>query len=213
RYVGAIIVAPNDPNTVLVAAQGAGLGRGGAAGPTASASERGVFRTTNGGRTWTRVLPAEGAPAEAATDLYQDYFDPQVVYALMAPSGGARGAGGDVAPSNTGIHDGIYKSTDGGVTWQPIAAAGLPPGARITAFAVSSGTHGRRLYAVAGTGGRGASATRGLYRSDDGGEHWTFGTARLASAGGKIYADPQNPDVVYLMGTSMYRSTDGGRTV
>jgi photosystem II stability/assembly factor-like uncharacterized protein len=66
---------------------------------------------------------------------------------------------------------------------------------------------------VAGAGGRGGGGSRGLYRSDDGGETWTFGTRRLASAGGKIYADPQNPDVVYLTGTSIYRSTDGGKSV
>src|SRR5207249_3809633 len=97
----------------------------------------------------------------------------------------------------------------------PVAGCSLRDGARISAFASSSGTHGRRLYALASTGaGRGAGAGgRGLYRSDDGGETWNFGTRQLASAGGKIYADPQNPDVMYLMGTSMYRSTDGGRHV
>jgi len=205
QYIGAVIVAPNDPNTVLVAAQGAGVARGRAA-IDANSSERGVFRTTDGGRTWTRTLPAEGSPATGATDLYEDYADPQMVYALMAP---ARGAAGPAADSNTGI----YKSTDGGVKWQPIAGSGLPAGSRINAFAVSSGTHGRRLYALAGGGGRGGSAARALYRSDDGGDHWTFCTSRLASVGGKIYADPQNPDVLYLMGTSVYRSTDGGRTV
>ncbi|MFI5311694.1 MAG: WD40/YVTN/BNR-like repeat-containing protein, partial [Gemmatimonadales bacterium] len=75
--------------------------------------------------------------------------------------------------------------------------------------AVSSGTHGRRLYGLVTTGAGG----RGLYRSEDGGESWVLGTRQLASAGGKIYADPQNPDVMYLMGTSMYRSTDAGRHV
>src|SRR6185295_16096230 len=106
---------------------------------------------------------------------------------------------------------GVYKSADGGATWQPIAGRGLPDGARISAFAVSSGTHGRRLYAVAG--GRGGGGGRALYRSDDGGESWVFGTRQLASAGGKMYADPQHPDVVYLMGTAIYRSTDAGQHV
>ena len=194
QYIGAVVVAPRDPNIVLVAAQGRG-GRGGG-GPAASASEeRGVYRTIDGGRNWTRILPADG-PADAS-DLYYDFSDPQMVYAAVAGAG-----------------TGIYKSTDGGLTWHPIAGRGLPDGARISAFAVSSGTHGRRVYAVAGSGGgRGAAASRALYRSDDGGETWTFGTRRIASAGGKMYADPQHPDVVYLMGTSIYRSTDGGRTV
>ena len=196
-YIGAVLVAPKDPNTVLVAAQGRG-GRGGGPGAAANrageSDERGVYRTTDGGSKWTRVLPVDG-PADAS-DLYYDFYDPQIIYAAVAAQG-----------------TGIFKSTDGGVTWQPVAGRGLPDGARIMAFAVASGTHGRHVYALAGTGGRGGSGGRALYRSDDGGDSWTFGTRQLASAGGKIYADPQNPDVVYLMGTSMYRSTDGGRHV
>lgn len=212
QYIGAIIVEPRASNTVLVAAQGGrgGAGRGGAAAAAAAGAvnptqvgERGVYRTTDGGRTWTRVLPADGS--SGASDLYYDFSDPQIVYASLNVGGGGAGGGG-----GTGIH----KSTDGGATWTPVMGRGLPDGARISAFAVSSGTHGQRLYALATTGGgRGGAGDRGLYRSDDGGETWTFGTRQLASAGGKIYADPQNPDVMYLMGTSMYRSTDGGRHV
>src|SRR5205814_2604215 len=106
---------------------------------------------------------------------------------------------------------GAYKSVDGGVMWKPVAGSGLPDGARVSTMTVASGTHGRRLYALAGTGGRGGSATRGLYRSDDGGESWTLGTQHLASGGGKIYADPQHPDIMYVMGTAIYKSTDAGR--
>ena len=196
QYIAAIVVSPRDANTVLVAAQGRG-GRGGGPGARpAEPDERGVYRTTDGGRTWARVLPADG-PADAS-DLSYDFSDPQVVYASVATGG-----------------VGLFRSTDGGVTWQPAAGRGLPNGARISAFSVSSGTRGRRLYAMAGTAGRGAGggAGRGLYRSDDGGDSWTLGTQRLASAGGKIYADPQNPDVVYVMGTSIYRSSDGGKSV
>src|SRR5204862_5980811 len=157
---------------------------------TEATGERGVYRSTDGGRTWTRVLPADGS--SGASDVYQDYRDPLIVYALL-------------------VNGAAHKSTDGGATWQPVNAKGLPDGARINAFAVASGTHGRRLYALAGTGGRGAAGARGLYRSDDGGETWTLGTRQLASAGGKMYADPVNPDVVYIMGTAIYRSTDGGQ--
>src|SRR5207253_700947 len=101
------------------------------------------------------------------------------------------------APGATG--PGAYKSIDGGATWQPIGGRNLPEGARMAALAVASGTHGRRLYAlIASGGGRGAPARgplrRALYRSDDGGETWTLGTRELASAGGKMYADPQHPD-------------------
>jgi photosystem II stability/assembly factor-like uncharacterized protein len=197
QYIGAIVVSPRDPNVVLVAVQGprAAGRRGGAATATIAAdgAERGVYRTTDGGRTWTRVLPTDGS--FGASDLYLDFAYPQIVYAQSS------GAGGGAATGTS-----IYKSTDAGVTWRPVPGRGLPDGARISAFAVSSGTQGRRLYALVMAGG-------GLYRSDDGGDTWTAGARALASAGGKIYADPQNPDVMYLMGTSMYRSTDGGRHV
>jgi len=203
QYIGAIVVDPHDANRVLVAAQGGrGAGRGGRGGAPDNSGERGVYRTTDGGRTWTRVLPADGSAG--ASDLYYDFSDPQSVYASVSAGAAASGAG-------------VFKSMDGGATWQAIGGRGLPDGTRIAALAVSSGTHGKRLYALAG-GGRGgvsggSGGVRGLFRSDDGGETWTLGAQQLASAGGKIYADPQNPDVMYLMGTSLYRSTDGGRHV
>jgi photosystem II stability/assembly factor-like uncharacterized protein len=207
QYIGGIVVDPRNPDVVLVAALGpraggrGGGGRGAAEAPAEQPSgERGVYRSTDGGRTWTRVLPADGSAG--ASDVYLDYRDPEIVYALLTAGAGQASSG-----------PGAYKSTDGGATWNPVGARGLPEGVRISAFAVSSGTHGRRLYALAGTGGRGAGGGRALYRSDDGGESWTVGTRQLASAGGKMYADPQNADVVYLMGTAIYKSTDAGQHV
>ena len=193
QYIGGIVVDPRSPDNVLVAALGPRAPLS-AAGPSASATdsntERGVYRSGDGGRSWTRVLPADGS--SGASDVYLDYRDPQFAFALL-------------------LNGAVHKSTDGGATWQPTSLKGLPDGARISAFAVASGTRGRRLYALAGSGGRGAGASRGLYRSDDGGDTWTFGTRQLASAGGKMYADPVNPDVVYIMGTAIYKTTDGGQ--
>jgi photosystem II stability/assembly factor-like uncharacterized protein len=95
-----------------------------------------------------------------------------------------------------------------GSRWRPRISGRRASGVRGVVWHTTGG------YAdAADGGGRGARAKRGLNRSGDGGESWTFGTRQLASAGGKIYADPQNPDVMYLMGTSVYRSTDGGRHV
>jgi photosystem II stability/assembly factor-like uncharacterized protein len=201
-YIGGIVVHPRNPDVLLVAALGpraavrapgtAGGGAGAASQDPQPPGERGVYLSKDGGRTWTRVLPADG-PA-GASDVYMDVTDPQIVFALLSAGAGP----------------GAYRSMDGGLTWKPLAGRGLPDGARISSMAVPNGTRGRRLYAMAGTGGRGG-AGRGLYRSDDGGETWTLGTRQLASAGGKMYADPQHPDVVYLMGTAIYRSTDGGQ--
>jgi len=204
-YIGGIVVDPRRADTLLVAALGPRPAGRGAVDPPVESPERGVYRSTDGGRSWTRVLPADGS--SGASDVYLDYQDPQIVFALLTAGGGAG------APQAAAAGTGVYKSADGGATWQPIAGRGLPDGARISAFAVSSGTHGRRLYAVAGAGGRGGGGGRALYRSDDGGESWVFGTRQLASAGGKMYADPQHPDVVYLMGTAIYRSTDAGQHV
>jgi photosystem II stability/assembly factor-like uncharacterized protein len=204
QYIGGIVVDPRNANVVLVAAQGPrAAGPGAAAGPTTA--ERGVYRSTDGGRSWTRVL---GDGSSGATDVCSDYADPQVVYALLPAAAGAAAAQAPAASSEPGLH----QSTDGGVTWQAVAGRGLDQGARIVSFAVASGTHGRRVYALAATGGRGGGA-RGLYRSEDGGATWTLGTRQLASGGGKMYADPQNPEVVYIMGTAIFRSTDGGRRV
>jgi photosystem II stability/assembly factor-like uncharacterized protein len=217
QYIGGIVVDPRNAETLLVAVLGPRPTGRSAAGPpatsalttpeSAAAAERGVHRSTDGGRTWTRVLPAEGL---GVSDVYMDYTDPRIVYALLAGGPENPAPASALAPS-TAPGSGAYRSTDGGVTWLPVGGRGLPDGARIGALAVAAGTEGRRLYALAGTGGGRGGADRGLYRSEDGGESWALGTRQLASAGGKIYADPQHPDVVYLMGTAIYRSTDGGR--
>lgn len=199
HYINALIVDPANADIVLVGAAGAAQAGG------APSADRGVYRSTDGGATWKQVLYID--PYTGVKDMTFDVSDPQIIYvAFQRAAFGVRPA--DVARL-TPLGTGIYKSTDEGVTWKAVGGSGLPSGIPSYELAVASGTHGQRLYAEAQGSGRDAG---GVYRSDNGGESWSLGTKEIGSAGGRIYADPKNPDVLYLMGTSMYRSTDGAHT-
>lgn len=199
-YIPALLVDPHNPQLVLVAAQGArGGGRSAAASDTAG---RGVFRSTDGGRNWKRTLAGV-----AVVDMAWDYHDPKMVYAAtQTPFGFGRGRSGPGATAPPAPY--LYRSTNEGASWKPVAGAGLPQGLRSLDIAVAAGTHGQRLYLVSNelAGGR----ATGLYRSDDGGATWRLMTSKVGSAGGRIYVTPSNPDEVYLTGTALYRSLDGG---
>lgn len=192
KYLTGLVIDPDNPD-VVVAAAGSGGNFGSMVYYNNNPSPtRGIYRTTDGGRTWAHTLFIDAATS--VVDLVSDPAAPRVIFASM--SGGANSPAGPP----------IYRTTDEGVTWQRLPAAGLPANATSANIAVAPGTEARRLYAL--VGGRGA----GMYRSDDGGATFVLMTTRLASASGRIYVDPKNPDVVYTMGTSMYRSIDGGRT-
>jgi photosystem II stability/assembly factor-like uncharacterized protein len=198
-YIQSILVDPHNPNIVLVGALGSRMYGGG---PNTA---RGVYRTTNGGRTWHHVLYKDAYTG--VIDMSWDYFDPKVVYASFQRSVfGLTPAERKELPPLGPV---LYKSTDEGATWHPLSGQGLPASATSFYIAVASGTHGRIIYAEAQGFGRDA---KGVYRSDNGGRTWQLGTRKIASAGGHIYVDPKNPNVVYLMGTSMYRSMNGGRS-
>ena len=200
-YIGGIVVHPRNPNVLLVAALGpraavrapgiAGGGPGAASLDPLPPGERGVYLSKDGGRTWTRVLPADGSAG--ASDVYMDVTDPQIVFALASVRAQARRA---------------YQID--GRRRDMAAACGARIARRRAHRVVRRGLRDTRPQALRHGRYRGGVVAAGaaLYRSDDGGETWTFGTRQLASAGGKMYADPQNPDVVYLMGTAIYRSTD-----
>lgn len=190
-----ILVDPRDANLVLAATLGD---------PRAKSDRRGVYRSKDGGGTWNKVLYKDDQTG--ASSMVWAFDVPKVVIATMAPhytapgaGRGGRGAGGGRGGA-AGQAPALYKSTDEGLTWTEIKPAGLLAGS----LAVAQHTNSQRMYSL----GRG-----GLLRSDDGGATWSPGATTLYSASGHIYVDSKNPDVVYTMGTSSYRSDDGGRTL
>ena len=207
RRITDIVVDPQNPDIVIVAALGAVPAQRGSA--PASGAERGVFKSTDGGRTWSHVLHKDDRLGSSSLIAALD--NPHVMYATLLPNVIGRGAGAGNPPAasgraGTGPPPGvaIYKSTDQGSTWTEVSGKGLPASFALNqAIAIAAGTQGRRLY---------VNLNAGLFRSDDGGDTWQRSTTDARIAGWGVIADPKNPDVLWVTQTSMYRSTDGGRT-
>jgi len=198
RHIGRIWVDPRSADVVLVAALGPVFASGG---------ERGVFRTEDRGRTWKRVLWKDADTG--AVDLAGDPAHPDVLYASTWQV--RRHPWLDYFQPPVGPGSGIWRSTDAGRTWAPVGGQGLPkpPLGRIS-LAVGPGTDARRVYATID-----APELGGLYRSDDGGASWTRANADRSLASSymnMVTTDPKNPDVVWVMGRSIRRSEDGGRS-
>src|SRR5262249_53137450 len=186
------------PNRLVVG----GAGRASGANP-----ERGVFRSADGGRTFEKVLFRDDNTG--AIDLAFDPANPQTVYAVLWA---ARQGPWEYNNAYAGPTSGLFKSTDGGSTWQPLSG-GLPAAAdRLSRIGIGiAPSDPRRIYAWV------TARTAGLYRSDDAGATWTqMNTENRVWGRGDDFAnvrvDPNNPDVVYAANTSTYRSSDGGRT-
>jgi photosystem II stability/assembly factor-like uncharacterized protein len=197
RQIGAIVVDPRDANVAYVAALGHQYG------PNA---ERGVFKTTDGGATWSKVLYKN--PDTGAISLAMEPGNRGVVYAALWQT---RRPPWNVYPPSNGPGSGLYKSTDGGATWTQLTN-GLPAHVGHIGLSISPAAP-HRVYAMVDSGPR----QGGVYRSDDAGATWTHADdeQRIWQRGwyfGGITADPKNPDVVYAMNTSTYRSRDGGKS-
>ncbi|HEY7980896.1 MAG TPA: hypothetical protein VID19_05380 [Candidatus Eremiobacteraceae bacterium] len=195
RQIGRIIVDPTNPNVALVAALGHAYGPN---------EDRGVFRTTDGGTTWQKVLYKDANTG--AIDLAYDASDPHTVFAALWQT---RRPPWSVYPPSSGPGTGLYVSHDGGSTWQQISGHGFPS-AGLGRIGLST-TPGdpKRVYAIVD------ATAGGLYRSDDGGANWRLQNAdrRLWGRGWyfcKLAADPKNADTIYVSDTAFYRSTDGG---
>ncbi|PYO62216.1 MAG: hypothetical protein DMD28_06835 [Gemmatimonadetes bacterium] len=206
RHIGAILIDPADANRVLVAALGHVFGPN---------PERGVFLTSDGGQHWEQVLHVDDATG--AVDLASDPTHPAAVYAAVWQM--RMHPWLDYFMPQAGPGSGIYKSEDGGAHWRRLE--GLPAGSlgRI-GLAVARGSGGATVYAsiaVEGSALTTAAAPRGkagLYRSDDGGATWQLvndDPSLASSYFGRVTVAPNDPNVVYVMGRSIRRSSDGGR--
>jgi photosystem II stability/assembly factor-like uncharacterized protein len=196
QMIGKIRIDPSDCNRAYVAALGHTFGPN---------TERGVFRTSDGGATWQRVLFVDDQTG--AVDLAMDPSNPNVLYAAMWQMYRKYWTLQDGGPAS-----GLYKSTDGGATWTNVTSRfGLPAGP-VGKIGVSvSGANPNRVYALVEANGG------GLFRSDDAGATWTLTStsADIRQRGfyfSKVWADTTNPDRVYVGNVSFLRSDDAGKT-
>ncbi|MBX7118074.1 MAG: glycosyl hydrolase [Gemmatimonadaceae bacterium] len=198
QQIPRIAIDPRDPERLFVAVLGH---------PYGPNTERGIYRSSNGGRTWDRVLYKDENTGGA--DVLLAPGDPNTVYAVLWQA--RQGPWENAAWS--GPNSGLFKSTDGGTTWTQLAG-GLPTtadGLGRIGIGISP-SDPRVLYITATAGER-----SGVYRSGDAGATWTRVTAdqRIFSRGDDFAAltvDPRDPNTVYSMNVVAWKSTDGGRT-
>ncbi|HET9011526.1 MAG TPA: hypothetical protein VFN38_06895, partial [Gemmatimonadaceae bacterium] len=199
QQIPAVIVDPRNPDRVFAAVLGHPYG------PNA---ERGIFRSLDGGASWTKVLYRD--ENTGAFDVAFDPADANTVYAVLWPG---RQAPWEIGGSFQLAGSGLFKSSDGGTTWRELTR-GLPSQAdglgRIGL--ATSASRAARLYAIVD-----APKLGGLYRSDDAGESWARVNTdnRLWGRGSdfaEVRVDPKNPDVLYVANVVTWKSTDGGRT-
>ncbi|MEP6615974.1 MAG: hypothetical protein ABJA57_05315 [Ginsengibacter sp.] len=197
RHIARIVIHPKNPDIVWVAAIGHLFGTN---------DERGIFKTADGGKSWKKVLFA--GKESGAIDLVMEPGNPAVLYASTwtvkrtpySLESGGKGSG-------------LWKSGDGGETWEKLNDKRGFPGKTVLGnicMAVSV-SNPERVYALV------ESEKGGLLRSDDAGETWNnvstdANIRQRAWYFNRIFVDPKNPDIIYALNVNMYRSSDGGKT-
>jgi len=197
QHIAEIKIHPKNPDILYVAAQGALYG---------DTSERGVYKSTDGGKTWDKILYVD--QKTGCADIEMDMSNPLVLYAAMWEH-----ARRPWQVISGGPGSGLYKSTDGGESWNKIHK-GLP--AELGKMAVSAcRAEPDRVYALVESDSN--EEKGGLFRSDDAGASWTRISKdhRLVQRAWyyiEVFADPQNKDMVYVLSAPALRSSDGGKT-
>ena len=200
QQIGSILVDPHDPNRVYVAVLGHPYG------PNA---ERGVFRSTDGGQSFQKILYKD--ENTGAIDLAFDPSNPQTIYAVMWASRRGPWTSGN---SYDGAGSGLFKSTDAGDHWKQLAG-GLPDWEHDKLGRIGIGiapNNPNRMYAMVDSPTKG-----GVYRSDDAGESWTRvnNEERVWGRGSDfawVRVSPKDENTIYVANTSTYKSTDGGKS-
>jgi photosystem II stability/assembly factor-like uncharacterized protein len=199
QQIGQIAIDPKDPNRVFVAVTGH---------PYGPNKERGLYRTTDGGKTWKQVLYTN--ERTGASDVQIDPQNPQIVYAGMWQ----RQEGPWENGAWFGTDGGLYRSTDGGDTWTKLTGHGLPNNIVQVNIAIAP-SNPKRIYLALATGPQ-----VGIYRTDDGGETWVHAPvddnrAEARIGGGDVpvpKVDPKDPDTLYVASVVTWKSTDAGKS-
>ena len=195
--IAKIRIHPTNPDIVFVA----DFGKYGA-----PSSERGLFKSTDGGKTWQRKLFKDDKTG--AVDVAIDRRNPGVMFAALWEAYRV-----EYQMSSGGPGSGLYKSTDGGETWKEITrTGGLPQGVYGKMSVAISGADSSRVYALV------ENDNGGLFSSDDAGATWKLiNSARSVRQRAfyytHVFADPNNKDTIYMLNTSAFRSTDAGKTL
>src|SRR5579863_1116188 len=194
RAIGKVIVHPSNPDIAFVAALGH---------PYGPNSERGIFRTMDGGKSWERVLYKD--ENTGGIDVAFDPHNPNIIFGALWQARRTSWSMDDGGPGS-----GLYRSNDGGTTWKRLEEHGLPKGP-YGKIGIAVGANSERVYALI----EARDPDGGLYRSDDGGESWNLVNPSHSLWQRPWYymhiiADPRDENVLYIMDVDAYKSTDGG---
>ncbi|HEV2398855.1 MAG TPA: hypothetical protein VGS27_18055 [Candidatus Sulfotelmatobacter sp.] len=194
RAIGKVIINPSNPDIAFVAALGH---------PYGPNTDRGIFRTTDGGKTWDKVLYKD--ENTGGVDIAFDPHNPNILFAALWQARRTSWSMDDGGPGS-----GLYRSNDGGTTWKHLEEHGLPKGP-YGKIGVAVAANSDRAYALI----EAHNPDGGLYRSDDGGESWQLVNPSHSLWQRPWYymhviADPQDENVLYIMNVDSYKSTDGG---